>query len=93
MKTTDKNGREILAGDTLKIYHFTGARRRKHFMYKFVDGILPNNRGENTYLKILHLDCARGSYLMALDGKSHDDIEIVQGFGAEGVPFDQRARS
>lgn len=30
----DKNGVEIEEFDVLKIFHFTGARRKKHYMYK-----------------------------------------------------------
>ena len=32
----DKHGREIKAGDVLKVYHFTAALRRQIFMYKLV---------------------------------------------------------
>lgn len=87
-KIMDKNGREILTGDVLKVFHFTGARRKKHFMYKFVAGSRPNN-----CILISNLDRDQSTYLMKIDGQKHDDIEIVQGFGADGVPFDQRERS
>lgn len=30
----DKRGRRISAGAVLKVYHFTGARRKRYFMYK-----------------------------------------------------------
>jgi hypothetical protein len=30
----DKNGVAIEPNDVLKVYHFTGARRKKHYMYK-----------------------------------------------------------
>lgn len=34
---TDKNGREIKAGDLLKVFHFIAARRRQRiYMYKLV---------------------------------------------------------
>ena len=32
----DKNGREIREGDVLKVFHFTGARRKRYYMYKLV---------------------------------------------------------
>lgn len=36
----DIKGREIKAGDLLKVYHFTAARRRnKVYMYKLVCGV------------------------------------------------------
>ena len=30
----DKRGRRISVGAVLKVYHFTGARRKRYFMYK-----------------------------------------------------------
>lgn len=36
VETCDKNNRPIRVGDVLKVFHFTGARRKKHFMYKQV---------------------------------------------------------
>jgi len=88
MKTTDKNGREIMVGDTLKVYHFTGARRKKYFMYKFVEEVLPGRTCGS--FKISHLDLKGGSYRMLNDGKQHKEIEIVQGFGTDGVTFEDR---
>jgi len=32
----DKNGREIKEFAVLKVFHFIGARRKKHYMYKWV---------------------------------------------------------
>lgn len=32
----DKKGREIKEFDLLKVFHFIGARRKKHYMYKWV---------------------------------------------------------
>lgn len=88
MTTTDKTGREIMVGDTLKVFHFIGARRRRHFMYKYVSGIVSGN-----YFRISHLNPKDEAYLMEMDGRQHDDIEIVQGFGADGTPFDERPKT
>ena len=30
----DEKGREIRPGDVLKIFHFVGARRKRHYMYE-----------------------------------------------------------
>ena len=90
MATTDKNGREIMPGDTLKIYHFTGARRKRYYMYKYVIGIA--NGVSDKFYTISHLDLAGAHYTMLNDDKRHDDIEIVQGYSADGVQFDQRVR-
>ena len=32
----DKNGKEIKEFSLLKVFHFIGARRKKHYMYKWV---------------------------------------------------------
>lgn len=32
----DKKGRLVEVGDVLKVYHFTGGRRKKYYMYKLV---------------------------------------------------------
>lgn len=34
--TKDKNGLVIKEFDVLKVFHFTGARRKKHYVYKSV---------------------------------------------------------
>ena len=46
----DKTGREIVAGDVLKIFHFVDARRKRHYMYKQALGY------ERGRLKISHLN-------------------------------------
>lgn len=45
----DKHGQAIREFDVLKVFHFTGARRKRHYMYKWVR---KNDKGE---LAILHL--------------------------------------
>lgn len=35
----DKTGRRIMKGDIVKVYHFTGARRNRHYMYKQAMGV------------------------------------------------------
>jgi len=32
----DKNGKEIHEFDVLKVFHYVGVRRKKHYMYKWV---------------------------------------------------------
>ena len=36
----DKFGNEFTKGAIVKVYHFTGARKRKHYMYKLVLEVL-----------------------------------------------------
>lgn len=82
----DKNGFEITPGDTLKIFHFTGVRRKKHYMYKFVKDI------ENGRLTISHLHLDEKSYSIPMDGKQLMDFEIVQGYENCKIDFTDRRR-
>lgn len=84
-KLYDKNGREIMLYDVLKVFHFTSARRKKHYMYKWVTGI--SDDGE--YFEINHLQSGGAFYHQKIDGRL-DDCEIVQGYGTEGMPFEDR---
>lgn len=79
-KVLDKTGREIEPGDILKVFHFTGARRKRHWMYKQA---LSYERGR---LKISHLNrlhdepwvIGTNYYSEAADGVRRPDYEIVQ---------------
>lgn len=81
----DKTGRQIMVGDVLKVYHFQGARWRKHyFMFKQVVGTRVYRKGGHAYLRVSHLnmkdvDGSDGGYTLAQDGSIHLEIEIVQG--------------
>jgi hypothetical protein len=90
MNVYDKNGIPILPGDTLKVFHFVGPRRKKFFMYKYVAEIHPSGN----VLKVIHLSLDGGSYWMTIDDRIHSDIEIVQGYEgvADGRTFRDRAR-
>jgi len=80
----DKTGREIEAGDILKVYHFTAAlRRKKHFMYKQAIGVVSLGlREPKDFLKISHLDMDDADYYhQILDGRTLTDYEIIQGRG------------
>jgi len=35
-KFLDKKGHEIEEGDVIKVFHFIGARKKKHYMYKVI---------------------------------------------------------
>ena len=78
----DKFGVEIKVGDVLKVFHFVGPRRKRHYMYKQVVGVMtlgvPGRRSE--YLKISHLNMdENGYYTQRLDGSILDGYEVVQG--------------
>jgi hypothetical protein len=84
----DKTGREILVGDVLKVFHFTEARRKRHFMYKqVVDRIAIGRSRKANYLFVSHLAMKeRGQkddgYYLPLNGLVLADYEIVQGLEA-----------
>jgi len=73
----DKNGREIMVGDVLKVYHFTAAlRRKKHYMYKQVVARAEYSDG-TPYLKVSHLDLTDDTYVIFCDDERLPDYEIV----------------
>ena len=90
---TDKTGRVIEVGDTLKIFHFTGARRKKHYMYKYVEAEEMRDAWTRPMLRVSHLNQNSDTYLMAMDGDRHENIEIVQGYGPNGTSFEDRPRT
>lgn len=83
-KLYDKNGREIMRGDIVKVFHFVAAlRRKKHYMYKQALGI------ERGRMRFSHLDLDDEWYCEAADGRMLADYEIVDSIDAK---FDERAR-
>jgi hypothetical protein len=89
MNLRDKHGRQIERGDVLKVYHFTGARRKRHYMYKQVMGTRVLGSGTE-YAVLDHLDLDGSYYLECCDGRSLSDCEIVQSIDAK---FEERVRS
>lgn len=94
MNLRDKNGRQIERGDVLKVYHFTGPRRKRYFMYKQAMGTRKLGSGTE-YAVIDHLDLDGRYYLECCDGRSLTDVEIVQSVDAkfEERPCTLRARA
>lgn len=90
----DCKGREILPGDTLKVFHFIGARRKRCYMYKYVLSVYkhPNWAEGLDALRISHLNPQADSYLVLRRGQTEQDYEIVQGYGEDGRPFDEREK-
>lgn len=89
MNLRDKNGRQIERGDVLKVYHFTGPRRKRYFMYKHVMGTRTLGSGTE-YAVLDHLDLDGRHYLECCDGRSLPDVEIVQSVDAK---FEKRPRA
>lgn len=75
----DKNRREIRRGDVVKVYHFTGANRKRFYMYKQALGPVRIGGGSATeYMRFDHLELKDTSYVEALDGRVLREYEIVQ---------------
>lgn len=89
MNLRDKTGRQIERGDILKVYHFTGARRKRHFMFKQVLGSRTLGGGKE-YMMISHLDLDDKYYLEPCDGRSLPDVEIIQSIDCK---FEERPKS
>lgn len=78
-KIYDRTGRDIRVGDVLKVFHFEGGRRKKHFMYKHVVGETATPSGVPLF-EVDHLSSVpRPPYYLMKDGRVHPDFEIVQG--------------
>lgn len=87
MAVYDKNGREIMLGDILKVYHFTAAlRRKKHYMYKQVM-IADRFRDGTPIFRVGHLDLTDDFYTIVCDGNRLSDYEIIQSIDCK---FEQR---
>lgn len=87
----DKNGRQIVAGDILKVYHFTAAlRRKKHYMFKQAMGVVYlGKRAPEPFMAFSHLDFTETRYYELCDGKRLTHYEIVQSIDCK---FDERPR-
>jgi len=79
-KLYDKNGMIIHVGDVLKVFHFVGARNKKHYMYKQPIAVVPLGQDKAPHLKISHLDMSDSYYYEHLDGRTLADYEIVQAY-------------
>lgn len=75
----DKNGKEIKEFAVLKIFHFTGIRRKRYYMYKWVKLIEKNNK---QYWVAYHLTDDSGRYFflrsIANENRILSNVEIVQ---------------
>lgn len=86
----DKTGREIMHGDVLKVYHFTGHHNKKYFLYQHVLDTECHGTPPTVYFKISRLGTRNCTYLIPQDSQVLKDYEIVQGYGPDGVSFDDR---
>ena len=99
VETCDKNLRPIRVGDVLKVFHFIGARRKKHFMYKqvvrtqWLGGY--GGKPKTLYFFVSHLNLKKpsvsdaGGYWIGTHDGVLTDYEIVQGSNDE---FEEREK-
>lgn len=79
----DKRGIPIERGDVVKLFHFVGARGKRHYMYKLCLGVNTYPNGEAEYMFFSHLNFA--DLIGEKDGPYHEHLgsklphyEIVQ---------------
>lgn len=78
----DKRGIPIERGDIVKVFHFVGARNRRHYMFKQCLGVDRYPNGKRDYVFFSHLNFIgigerNGPYHHDL-GEMLSDYEIVQ---------------
>lgn len=81
----DEHGREIKIGDVLRVFHFIGARRKHHYMYKQAVRY-QEHEGGGGYLLVSHLNepvmtefkIGENCFLERADGRSMRGWEVVQ---------------
>lgn len=87
MELFDQTGRKIEPGNVLRVFHFVGIRRKRHYMYKQAIEYQPHPNSAGGYLKISHLNNPGGTkpdqigdtyYLEAADGRKLSGYEIIQ---------------
>lgn len=90
----DKRGIPIKRGDIVKVFHFFGKRRKRHYMYKQCLG--PIGVATIPYLAFSHLNfitdvkASGGPYLELANGRHLRDYEIVQSIDSK---FEERPRA
>lgn len=75
----DKSGTEIKEFAVLKVFHFTGARRKKHFMYRWVRLMEQNGK---KYWIAMHLTNGKQDSYSSLRATANNDRKLM---GAEVV--------
>lgn len=84
MQLYDKRGIPIERGDLVKVFHFVGARRKKHYMYHQCLGVQNIGTHGTPYMMFSHLNFVEdrlspdGPYHELPDGRVLLDYEIIQ---------------
>lgn len=86
----DKRGIPIRRGDVVKVFHFIGERRKRHYMYKQCLGVHSYREGGPEYVFFSHLNFRDEIGFGQSDGPYHEHIgsrlqhyEIVQSIGGD----------
>lgn len=88
----DKKGIPILPGDLVKMFHFRSSlRREKHYMYKHVMSLKKYDHGWMYLLSHLEVDYD-SSWNLKADGCIMNGMEIIQGYGTDGMLYRDRER-
>ncbi|TGQ19273.1 hypothetical protein [Mesorhizobium sp. M00.F.Ca.ET.217.01.1.1] len=75
----DQRGIPIERGDILKVYHFTGARRKRHYMYKQALGVFMMGKPKPIpFMKFSHLNMNDAEYWERCNGEVLPQYEIIQ---------------
>lgn len=91
----DRRGIPIERGDVVKVFHFVGARRKRHFMYHQCIGAMEIGTAGTPYVAFSHLNFVEdhlkldGPYLERPDDRVLTDYEIVQSIDCK---HDERPR-
>lgn len=92
----DKNGIPFAAGDVVKVFHFVGARRKRHYMYKHITGSRTWPSGFScwvfSHLNLKPAEGPDGGFYVAKDGRHYPDYEIVQCCSPYPAHFSTRPR-
>ena len=84
-ETRDKHGSAMKVGDVLKVFHFTGARRKRYFMYQQIVGARMlggfGGKPKVPYFEVSHLnmDGGKENYTIGTAEGVLLDYEILQG--------------
>jgi len=84
-ETRDKHGSAMKVGDVLKVFHFTGARRKRYFMYQQIVGARMlggfGGKPKVPYFDVSHLnmDGGKENYTIGTAEGVLSDYEILQG--------------
>lgn len=88
-KLFDKHGIPIERGDIVKVFHFVGARNKRHYMYKQCLGIATYPSGSKDLLFFSHLNFndaiggRDGPYHERPDGRVMAGYEVVQSIACD----------